>query len=309
MRRVTGCIRHVFFDSRLIEMKIEGKLEYFYLARSKMKQFQSYLRKGLFISLICESDKKIRCQLKCFDVVEIVKVSEIKLRRRVTYFDKNAIRRGVSQVLNRPGNKMFLDLEFTMPSFNYSKATSEEPFISEVVQFGYVLENNDGEVISSDSFLIAPRDWSALNSRTLIFINRKRSEFKKALSFQSFHKIFSELLNEYQPMIYVWGKNDISVLDQGYLLHEVDNLTPRSSFVNLLQLIKNYFGLRSDVGLFNCFRLFEKESDLPQTHDALDDAFATSMIFHHFRKFASEDNETWDDPEIIENRIKNKEKK
>ena len=52
--------------------------------------------------------------------------------------------------------------------------------------------------------------------------------------------------------------------------------------VNIMQVIKNYYSIKSDIGLFNAYELFGKKAPAPQDHDSLHDAVATSEVFHLF---------------------------
>ena len=90
-------------------------------------------------------------------------------------------------------------------------------------------------------------------------------------------------LELYDPTIYVWGKNDILVLNASYQLHRLKPLAEREKFINLMQLMKNYLGQKSDIGLFNALSYFGEEVGYLQTHNPLDDARVTRMVFHTFK--------------------------
>ena len=49
-----------------------------------------------------------------------------------------------------------------------------------------------------------------------------------------------------------------------------------------MQVIKNYYSIKSDIGLFNAYSLFGKTAPLTQDHNSLSDAVTTSEIFHLF---------------------------
>ena len=59
-----------------------------------------------------------------------------------------------------------------------------------------------------------------------------------------------------------------------------------------MQLLKNYYGLKSDVGLFNALNYFQDDLNLLQEHDALADALVTSMVFHYFKEYANKNQKT-----------------
>ena len=103
-----------------------------------------------------------------------------------------------------------------------------------------------------------------INSRTLDFLNRKPEDFKNAATPKQFYKIFKDCLEKYNPIIMVWGKNDISMLDSFYERNNLPPITTRASFINLMQLLKNYYGLKSDIGLFNALNYFQDDFNLLQ---------------------------------------------
>ena len=99
-------------------------------------------------------------------------------------------------------------------------------------------------------------------------------------------------MEEYNPVIYVWGKNDIINLDAFYEMHKFEPVTSRKNFVNLMQLMKNYLGQKSDIGLFNALTYLDPSFTDSQDHDALEDASVTSMIYHLFKKRVNEEIES-----------------
>ena len=68
-------------------------------------------------------------------------------------------------------------------------------------------------------------------------------------------------------------------------------ITKRKDFINLMQVIKNYYSIKDDIGLFKAVDWLEnKESKEEQEHDALDDAFMTMKVFHLFKKRITTEN-------------------
>ena len=94
-----------------------------------------------------------------------------------------------------------------------------------------------------------------------------------------------DILNNYNPKIVVWGKNDIKALNDFYKLHKVSALTNSNNFVDLLRLHKNFFNLKNDLGLFNAYKEYYLEDPI-QAHDAIEDAKVTKAVFSAFKKYA-----------------------
>ena len=57
---------------------------------------------------------------------------------------------------------------------------------------GFILEDNDGQIIYEDSSLVKVNNQNGINSRTLDFLNRKKEDFKNAATPEQFYKIFQE---------------------------------------------------------------------------------------------------------------------
>ena len=51
-----------------------------------------------------------------------------------------------------------------------------------------------------------------------------------------------------------------------------------------MQVIKNYYNIKTDIGLFNAYHLFGRLPVEEQDHNALHDAVATAEVFKLFQK-------------------------
>lgn len=282
MDKICGRIRDIDLENRVFEILKRNRILYFYLTRSQIKKFKAYLQPGLFVELEYTKEPKVRGHVKAYDVIGFTKLIGIEKMKRTIYFDMDTIKRGVVKVLNRSGNKMFIDLEFTMPPYEYHGGT----YPSEIVQFGFTIENDFGEIILEESQLVKISHPDGLSDRTKDFLKIDDSDLKNAVQPIEFYNILKDVLEKYNPIIMVWGKNDICMLDKFYEQNNFLPLTKRASFINLMQLVKNYFGLKSDVGLFNAVSYFNEQFEMEQVHDALDDALVTSMVYHQFKAYS-----------------------
>ena len=289
MQIVYGVIRRIYLKERIFEIKIRNKIQFFYLTRSQMKQFNVYLQPGLFVHLKCRenqshhviSNGRRKTKILANEVVNFVKMIRRSQSKMTVYFDLSTIRRGVQSVLNKKGYRMFLDLEFTLPPYSFQGG---QEFVAEIVQYGFYVEDENGQVLLKEQSLIKPKYHSGLNLRTYKFLNLRKSDFRNALSFRTFYNRLKYIIYRYQPTIYVWGKNDIKVLEKAYELHKLKPITVRMNFINLMQIMKNYYGIKTDIGLFNAFAFFDEEIPEAQDHDALQDAMITRNIYHLFKQ-------------------------
>ena len=86
---------------------------------------------------------------------------------------------------------------------------------------------------------------------------------------------------KYHPAILTFGKNDRLFLERSYVVNSLPSLRYISRFINLSQLIKNYYELKVDPGLFSLYEEYTGIRNL-QTHDALEDALVTFDVYNFF---------------------------
>ena len=99
--------------------------------------------------------------------------------------------------------------------------------------------------------------------------------------YYKFYNKFKQLLIKYKPAILTFGKNDKLFLERSYNINELPSLNYISRYINLAQLIKNYYELKIDPGLFNLYEQYTGINNV-QTHDALEDAIITYDIYRFF---------------------------
>lgn len=280
MTVINGTIRNIDLDQRFFQIEYRHHIYYFYLTRSQIKSFERYLHVGLYVSLQYKEDHfKIIGKVKAYEILCFLKLQEVHRKNKLIYFDIKNSKKTISSILNKKSNRMFIDLEFSMPPYQYTRR-----FVSEVIEYGIIIESCDGEVLYSNKSYINPLNEKGITDRTLDFLGITKDKFNDAIEPIEFYTLLKSLMAEYDPVIYVWGRNDFLMMDSFYKLNEVEPIIPRSKYVNLMQLLKNYYGLKNDVGLFNAINLFDDSFNDEQIHDALNDAEVTCMIFHYFKK-------------------------
>lgn len=275
-----GLIHSIDLDNRLITMKSKNKIEYFYLQNGLIKKFQRYLSNKTFIEFDYSSDEKLVNKVSAKKVNYFIKIFKNTTHNRVIYYDLSVIRNGVKELLYNQENIIFLDLEMTMQSFD-----SPKDFKSEVIQAGFLITDKLGNDLERKNYYIKPTLFPKLNKRTLKFLSLNEEDIESGISFNEFYNEFKAILEKYNnPSIVVWGKNDILALKLCYEINNLEPITP--NFINLLQVHKNYFNLKNDLGLFDAYKKYTGE-DLDQDHDALIDAFMTKNVFFEFKKEAT----------------------
>lgn len=281
MQLVCGTIRVFSEENRIFEIRDKNRVKFYYLSRSQYKRFKPYLNEGLVVHFTCKETRTNQSGFLVYEVVHFIKMLRHLPRKTIVYYDISTIKQGVKKIFSRDGYRLFLDLEFSMPPYGYVHGNG---FVSEIIEYGLYLEDNEGNLITTEWGMIKPRHEIGINSRTIEFLKISENDLRYAPSPYKFYKKFKTLLTAYQPTIYVWGKNDISMLDSFYKENKFVKLAERKNFINLMQVIKNYYGIKTDIGLFNAYEFFNVKQPKEQDHNALNDAVATADIFKLFQK-------------------------
>ena len=281
MQLVCGTIRGFSEENRIFEIRDKNRVKFYYLSRSQYKRFKPYLNEGLVVHFTCKETRTNQSGFLVYEVVHFIKMLRHLPRKTIVYYDISTIKQGVKKIFSRDGYRLFLDLEFSMPPHGYVYGNG---FVSEIIEYGLYLEDNEGNLITTEWGMIKPRHKIGINSRTIEFLKISENDLRYAPSPYKFYKKFKTLLTAYQPTIYVWGKNDISMLDSFYKENKFVKLAERKNFINLMQVIKNYYGIKTDIGLYNAYEFFNVKQPKEQDHNALNDAVATADIFKLFQK-------------------------
>lgn len=282
MQTFCGRIRNVYIEDRIFEIYYKKRIYHFHLTRSQMKKFEPYLQDGLYVFFKAFDESKKYGRYMAYDVINFIKLVRHVGRKTIVYYDIQTIKEGVRKLLKKDGYRLFLDLEFTMPPYNYNHS-SKEQFFSEIVQYGMYIEDSSGNIIDSSDGLIRPKCKLGISDRMLEFIHVSKEKLEHAPYYSKFYNKLRDYMMYYQPTIYVWGKNDYLMIDKSFKLHNVKPVTERKNYVNLMQIIKNYYGIKNDIGLYAAFELLGAKPPLEvQDHDALHDASATLEVFHLF---------------------------
>lgn len=274
--QVYGRVHQIDKSEKVISIVVGEELKYYHLSNKNMKDFKMYLVREPYVFFEVKDEYEIHADIKCQVIDYFIKILVPGKKRTIVYYDMHEIQNGVKQIINRPQYRMFLDLEFTMGG---PKSYS----IIEIIQYGFILEDEEGKIVMQDSSLIRPMYAGALNKRTLEFLSRKEEDFKDACGYIEFYQLLERIIKEYNPKIYAWGKNDCLSLEKSFKLNHLLPLDIRNRYINLMQIIKNYYNHKQEMGLFSTYSEMKKEECKEQIHDALEDAYYEREIFHMFK--------------------------
>lgn len=273
-----GVIHEYESSKRYFSAIKDNKVVYFYMQNSILKKFQGYLHKGRFVSFeYDENDIKYIACYKTYVVKNFIKIIKNTPYKQEIYYDIGVIKRGIKDFINQLNNLMFLDLELTMHDYNMPKN-----FKSEIIQAGIVITNKKYEILEKIEMRIKPTKFK-LSRRTIKFLNLDLDDYSNWVSYKEFYKVFQALIKKYNPHIVVWGKNDILAINDSFVINKVSSLDKITNYVNLLQIIKNYYNYKNDLALFKALEMFTNYDIEAQKHDALEDALVTLEVFKGFK--------------------------
>lgn len=275
---IYGLLHGVDEKSRIIAMKDKQKVSFYYMAKGLFLSFMQYFQEGIYVFLYVSEDTKKYKGYTVKTVVSIEKVLSPNKQNPTVYYDISIIKSGISSIVNQSKHKCFLDFEMSMPPYkNY------ETFVSEIIQVGLVLTDNDGNLIEEVNRFIQPILFKEISDRTKRFLSIDQEDINQGISYSEFYNHFQKILKEYKPMVLVWGQNDQIELRKMNKIHNLPDFTSKTQFVDLLKLHKTYYGLKNDLGLFNAYNLYKEVDLTKQMHNALEDALVTKEVFFSFR--------------------------
>lgn len=281
--RVFGPILDVDAEERLIKLYYNGKKQFFYMQRALYKKLNKYLVIGNYVDFIISPENKILKYKNIYRIEYFIKIKKTRYRQDEIYYDYSKIKESVRTLVNKKSNRMFIDLEMTLPDYKVKNT------IAEIIQYGLVIEDSDKQIIMEDFDYIKPHLVKSLNNKTRDFLHISNNDLKDAISFQEFYKRVKYYIDEYNPIVYVWGRNDIIALKDAYKIYKLKPLIKRNKIIDLLKLQKTYFNLKNDLGLFNAYSMYYNEYAKYQAHDALEDALMTRKVFHKFNEIVYND--------------------
>lgn len=278
--RIRGIIHMIELDHKIIGIETYKQIRFFYFQNSQMNTFKRYLYQGNWIDLEYDDSHTVRKgSYSAYVISYLYRIEALGRYDQVIYYDKLMINKQLSRFLNSLNNTMFLDLEMTMPSYKFRG----KGFKTEMIQAGLVVVDHKGNELYRYSHYVKPKLTNHLTKRVEDFLGITSEGFyKEAIEYNEFYNDFKGILKKYNPTIVVFGRNDILVLNESYEINGVKSLKYKTRFVNLCQLIKSYYELRNDPGLFKLYKLYYDISDV-QVHDAFDDCEVTKDVFLAFR--------------------------
>lgn len=277
--RIRGPIHMIELDNRIIGIKDRNRILFFYFHNSQMNLFKRYLYQNNWVELEFSAKMVKKGDFLAYPVTIVYKIEVMNKLNHIVYYSKKSISNESYEFLNNLDYKLFLDLEMTMPSYSFKG----KGFRTELIQAGIYLVDKDDNMVLSYSNYVKPKLTPQISKRALDFLKITLDDFNnKAIEYEKFYNDFKKIIDEYKPAIIVYGKNDILVLNDSYDINNKESLKDKCRFINLCQLIKSFYELKNDPGLFKLYNTYYGFVD-EQIHDALGDSEATFKVFTAFK--------------------------
>ena len=276
--KLHGKVIKTYPKERIIKVLCSDKIAYLHLQRKAFRDFGPYFYDFPYVFVKLNGKRRLIKGVQTYEVDSFLRIVQPTLRGREIYYDMDTIKKGVRNLINKPHNKLFIDLEFTMPSYYQTM-----PHVQEIIQYGIVVEDKDGNIVFEDSALVKPSKLYNLNGRTLKFLSRKKSDFDNALVYSDFYNVLKKCIKEYNPKIYAWGKSDMNAIELSFSVNKVKPIDIKSKHINLMQVIKNYYNYHDEMGLFQTYQDMSDQVLEDQQHDAFEDAMILREVFNLFK--------------------------
>lgn len=282
-----GKIVKVVPHNRLITIETRKKLVSLYMTRKDFKDFGPYFVYKPYVFVETTENTKYANGVSAIEISRFLKIINPtkRIRKKDVFYDLSLIKKGVQNLLNQMEYKMFIDLEFNLPSYYQGHIHT-----AEIIQYGITVENKDGKIVFEEESLLRPRKPYSLNQRTLKFLNRSYRDFNDAKKYIEFYNLLKYLIKKYDPKIIAWGKSDMIAMEQSFDLNRLPHLDIKNRYLNLMQVIKNYYNIKSDMGLFSTYQELTKTEATSQSHDALEDALVLREIYRIFKDIVNKEN-------------------
>ncbi len=215
-------------------------------------------------------------------------ITAIKTENRKKVENPQVIKHELRQTINTLLDSTyyaFLDLEFSMSGPEYRGLK----FQPEIIQFGLIIADEQGNLVEKFSAYVKPTLFPCLSGKTQEFLRIPESTEAYGISYRDFYNYIKEVIARYNPIFLVWGVSDGFILENSYVLNNVEPLFEPDKFIDLQRVHRQYYQIGQDIGLYNAIKSYEIFTG-PQIHDAIVDALVLHNIFYKFKSiiFANE---------------------
>ena len=270
-----GLIHDYYPRERIFSIIQKNTILFFYYPKNYQRYFEKAMgHKHVFVEFVHDKKTKIIKGYPSYQVSSLKKIFYVSNTSRVYLYDESIEDNKLIDIINYDGYKMFMDLELTMPKFG-----DTTPFKPEILQIGCVIIDPNDEIVNYYTNYV--KTTKPISDRTYRFLSLGKEATKDAISYNQFYEDYKELLDIYEPIVYVWGNNDVLSLDDSYKQHRKKPL--KANYQDLSKIHHKFFNLKTDISLFKALKIY-RGIDVQQVHHALTDAQATKEVYDGFKK-------------------------
>ena len=183
MEKVYGIMHGVVETKRLIAIKENRRVKYFYMSKGMFKNFMMYFQYGIYVFLTVAKKPRIYRGYLVQNIISIDKVLSPNKNNPKIYYDISIIKSGVKTLVNNDRNKVFIDFEMSMPPYTNYRDFS----IRNNPKWDMFLVDKNGYEIERYSSYIKPKLFPKISKRTEKFLHiETRICFRTELIIQIF---------------------------------------------------------------------------------------------------------------------------
>lgn len=186
-------IEDVDYKTNSFSVVLGNKKTYFYLTNRLAKIFMPHLNDNLIVDfVITKRTRNINNvkhhQIKHFNYIKNYKTDFV-------LYDHNKLKVDMIDFLESQNYFLFLDLEMTMPNYYQKK------FIPEIIQYGYYLVDDKGNILNKHSNYLETKLSKRLNKQTIRFLNLDVGNYHNVkLPFSVFYNELKNIIQKYNPI-------------------------------------------------------------------------------------------------------------
>lgn len=274
-KELKGKIQSLNLSIPRISLHTGGQLIHFYITPKHFNVIKYQYKPGDFLQFTY-NPMEFKIGKSSYFAITAIK-NENRKKAENPQVIKHELRQTINTLLDS-NYYAFLDLEFSMSGPEYRGMK----FHPEIIQFGLIIADAEGNLVEKFSAYVKPTLYPHVSGKTQEFLKITESAIAYGMSYQDFYDYIKEVIARYNPIFLVWGVSDGFILENSYLLNQVEPLFEPDQLIDLQRVHRQYYQIGQDIGLYNAIKSYEIFTGT-QIHDAIVDALVLHNIFYKFK--------------------------
>ncbi|WP_373598140.1 exonuclease domain-containing protein [Paraclostridium bifermentans] len=173
------------------------------------------------------------------------------------------------------------DLEFNQGfDKENNKTFSDEKCPFEIIQIGAIKLDANFNIIDKFSSFVKPNIYKDIHPFVGKMTHITKNMVEDAPSFTSVYKDFKKFISSKSNILCVWGSGDLKELHRNINYYSLPSKGLPKLYINIQHYASSYFNNPSgqSIGLQNAVQILKLDQEKAY-HDALNDAYYTSLVF------------------------------